>query len=85
MRVTLDIHVSSDSLKAARVELARQYAAMRLRYPDMQLAGKISGAEAERRLSAQHVALEAVAALMAAARQEEYATAQFGPRGDADD
>lgn len=55
---------------------------MRLRYPDMQLAGKISGAEAERRLFAQTVALEAVAALMAAARQEEYATAQFGPADD---
>jgi excisionase family DNA binding protein len=43
---------------------------------------RIHRREAERRLSAQHVALEAVAALMAAARQEEYATAQFGPRGD---
>ena len=79
MRVWVDVRVSSASLKEARLELSRQYDAMELRYPEMVKALKITGKEAERRLMAQRVALEAVAALEARVRQEEYASSQFGP------
>lgn len=80
MRIVLETNCSSATLKMARVELARQYDAMKLRYPDMQLSGKISGVEAERRLLAQGVALQAIADLEARVRQEEYASSQFGPQ-----
>ena len=82
MRVWVDVRVSSASLKEARLELSRQYDAMELRYPEMVKALKITGKEAERRLMAQRVALEAVAALEARVRQEEWATAAFGPQSD---
>ena len=82
MRVVVDLHCSSDSLKAARVELSRQYDAMELRYPEMVKSLRITGVEAERRLMAQRVALEAVAELERRVRQEEYASSQFGPADD---
>ena len=79
MRVWVDVRVSSASLKEARLELSRQMGAMELLYPEMVKALKITGKEAGRRLMAQRVALEAVAALEARVRQEEYASSQFGP------
>lgn len=85
MRVWVDVRVSSASLKDARLELSRQYDAMQLRYPEMVKALKITGKEAGRRLAAQRVALEAVAALEARVRQEEYASSQFGPADEGAD
>lgn len=82
MRIVIETYCSSATLKAARLELSRQYSAMERAYPDMVVAGKIGGAEAERRLLAQRVALEAVADLEAKVRQEEYATSAFGPAAD---
>ena len=79
MRVWVDVRVSSASLKEARLELSRQMGAMELRYPEMVKALKITGVEAERRLMAQRVALEAVAELERRVRQEEWASSQFGP------
>ena len=82
MRITLDIHASSATLALAVRELRRQYDAMGEKYPEMQRRGMISGKEAERRLFAQGVILQALADLVRAGAEEERATEAFGPRGD---
>ncbi len=82
MTITLELHCSSATLLAALRELKRQYDAMTARYPDMQMRGQISGAEAERRLFAQRVAIEAVGDLAQHVADEERAIDAFGPRAD---
>ena len=82
MRITLDIHASSATLALAVRELRRQYDAMAEKYPDMQRRGMISGKEAERRLFAQNVAVQALQEMAAAVAGEERATQAFGPRND---
>lgn len=82
MRITLDIHASSATLALAVRELRRQYDAMGERYPEMQRRGMISGKEAERRLFAQGVAVQALQEMAAAVAGEERATQAFGPRND---
>ena len=82
MRITLDIHASSATLALAVRELRRQYDAMAEKYPEMQRRGMISGKEAERRLFAQSVAVQALQEMASAVAGEERATEAFGPRGD---
>lgn len=71
MRITLDLYCSSATLKAALAELRRQKAAMEERYPGMMERGKISGAEAERRLFAHDVAVQAIDDLWQKVRDAE--------------
>ncbi len=82
MRITLNVNASSATLALALRELKRQYDAMAEKYPQMQERGIITGKEAERRLFAQNVAVQALADLVRAVAEEERAAETFGPRGD---
>ena len=82
MRIILDLHVSSGTLALAERAARRQKAAMEAHYNDMVMAGKIGGAEAERRLLAQNVIVQAMSDLARLVAQEERASAMFGPGDD---
>ena len=84
MRITLNVNASSATLMAALREAQRQKEAMDRHYDAMRERGDITGREAERRLFAQGVILQALADLARAVAEEERASAAFGPRNDDD-
>ena len=73
MRVTLTVAASSATLLAALREARRQQAAMDRHYGAMMARGDITGAEAEKRLFAQNVIVQALADLARAVAEEERA------------
>ncbi len=81
MRITLNVNASSATLLAALREAQRQKEAMDRHYDAMRARGDITGAEAEKRLFAQSVILQALADLVRAVAEEERAAETFGPRG----
>ena len=81
MRITLNVNASSATLMAALREAQRQKEAMDRHYDAMRERGDITGREAEKRLFAQSVILQALADLVRAVADEERATEAFGPRG----
>ena len=88
MKITIYVNASSATLRSSLRELERQWDAMSARYPDMQRRGKIAGAEAERRLHAHRVAMDAVAELArlaAEAEAEGRSTKDEGRRMEAED
>lgn len=82
MRITLNVNASSATLMAALRETQRQKEAMDRHYDAMRERGDITGKEAERRLFAQGVILQALADLVRAVAEEERAAETFGPRND---
>lgn len=82
MRITLDIHASSATLMLALREAQRQKEAMDRHYDAMMERGDITGREAEKRLFAQTVILQALTDLVRAVADEERASEAFGPRND---
>ena len=82
MRITLNVNASSATLALALREAQRQKEAMDRHFDAMRERGDITGREAERRLFAQSVILQALADLVRAVAEEERASAAFGPRND---
>lgn len=82
MKVTIEVGASSATLMAALREAQRQKEAMDRHYDAMMARGDITGKEAEKRLFAQSVILQALADLVRAVADEERAADRFGPRGD---
>ena len=82
MRITLSVNASSATLMAALREAQRQKEAMDRHYDAMMARGDITGKEAEKRLFAQTVILQALADLARAVADEERAAVRFGPRSE---
>ena len=82
MRITLSVNASSATLMAALREAQRQKEAMDRHYDAMMARGDITGKEAETRLFAQTVILQALADLARAVADEERAADRFGPRSE---